>query len=56
MDVPRSRSGPVLHEQGFNAVFLEFVGAVQQKDVSLDVQGLQLVEPGGDGGLREIFF
>ena len=45
----------VLHEQGFDAVFLEAVRAVQQEDVALDVQGLQLVKPGGDRRLGEIF-
>ena len=42
----------VFHEQGFDVSLLEIVGAVEQKGIAPDIHRLQLVEPGGDGGLR----
>ena len=44
----------VFHEQGFDISLFEVVGTVEEKRIALDVHGLQFVEPGGNGGLREL--
>ena len=46
----------VFHEKGFDVPLFKIVGAMQNKDVALDVHGLQFVKPGGDGGLGQFFF
>ena len=42
----------VLHKEGLHVPFLEIVGAVEPKGIPLDINRLQFVEPGVDGGLR----
>ena len=45
----------VLQKQGLDVALFEVVGTVKDKCIAPDVHGLQLVKPGGDGGLREFF-
>ena len=47
-------NGDVFYEQGFDISFLKVVGAVQVEGIVPDVHRRQLIEPGGDGGFREI--
>ena len=44
----------IFHEQGLDISLFEVVGTVEDKRIALDVHSLQFVEPGGDGGLREL--
>ena len=44
----------VFHEQGLDIALFKVVGTVEDKGIPPDVHRLQLVEPGGDGGLGEI--
>ena len=44
----------VFHEQGLDIAFFKVVGTVEDKRIALDVHRLQFVEPGGNGGLREL--
>lgn len=46
----------VFEEQGFNIALFKIVGAVKDERIALDVYSGELVEPGGNGGLREITF
>ena len=46
----------VFQKQRLDIALFEVVGTIENKDISLDVHRFQLIEPGGNGGFREIFF
>jgi hypothetical protein len=46
----------ILLEQGFNITLLKIVGAVQDECVALDVHSRKFIEPGGNGGFRQVAF
>ena len=45
----------VFQEQRFDLAFFKVVGAVENKRIAPDIHGFQLVEPGGNGRLRQVF-
>ena len=45
----------VFQEKRLDIAFFKVVGAVQDKRIAPDIHGFQLVEPGGNGRLRQVF-
>ena len=46
----------VFQKQGFDIALFKIVGTVKDKRISLNVHGLQFVEPSGNGGFRQVAF
>ena len=45
----------VFQKQRLDIALFKVVGAVEDKRIAADIHSLQLVEPGCNGGLRQVF-